>query len=95
MQQALIETSHTLSSNSGPTKLPSWEPGPASQYQGAIAMNHVCEHLYLDLFCVPVSKMCPKVIVPSLCTILAYEKLNKKALLLISGEEGHIYIYKS
>ena len=45
--------------------------------------------LYLDLFCVSISKMCPKVIASSLYTILAYKRFPGDALLSDSG--GNLY----
>ena len=45
--------------------------------------------LYLSLFCVSVSKMCPKVTASLFYAISAYKKFHKNALL--SGSRGKLY----
>ena len=46
--------------------------------------------LYLDLFCVSVSKMYPKVIESSLDAVSAYKRFHGNTLL--SGGRGNLYI---
>lgn len=63
LQQPLTEAVRTPSSGSGLTKL---LPGNHTQHLGVtppVALYCVCEHLlYHHLFCISVSKMCPKAV---------------------------------
>lgn len=60
------------------------QPYSASEHPNTIALS-LRIWLYLDLFCISVSKLCPKVTGSSFYTILAYKKFHTNILLSDSG----------
>ena len=81
------------SSQSGTAKLFPQEPYTASQLQATTALNCVRASMpYLHLFCVFISKMCPKVIASLFYAILAYKSLHRNALLSDSWRNLYLFI---